>query len=54
MRGVGDGMGRLWSRDSEVANEISGGGYVLGMIVVARWMPVEVRYATRGLEILAR
>lgn len=47
-------MGRLWSRDSEVANEISGGGYVLGMVVGARWMPVEVRCATRGLEILAR
>lgn len=28
------GMERLWSRDSEVANEISRGGHVLGMIVV--------------------
>lgn len=47
MRGIGgeermaevreenDGM-ELWSRDSEVANEISRGGHVLGMIVGAR------------------
>lgn len=33
-KGVERGIERLWSRDSEVANEISRGGHVLGMIVV--------------------
>lgn len=56
MRGIGDRVGRLWSRDSEVANEISGRGTRSGD--GSRWRPLNAGRSslreTGRLEILVR
>lgn len=55
-RGVGDGMACLWSRDSEVANEISERGAHPrgGSRSCSLDASVEVHYEPKRLEILAR